>query len=147
MTATGRILALDYGARKVGVAASDVLRITAAPVGTIRYKSKPDLLQQLFRHIEDREIAEVVVGVPYTMDGGRSQFTDEVIEFVEWLTRQLDIPVRTIDERLSTHRAKNTLIEMGVKTGHQKEKVDAMAASHLLRDYLDLQANEGSPDD
>jgi len=144
MTATGRILALDYGARKVGIAASDVLRITAAPVGTIRYKSRPDLLQQLLSHIEEREIAEVVVGVPYNMDGGNSQFTDEVIEFVNWLSDQLDIPVQTIDERLSTHRAKNTLIEMGIKTGHHKEKVDAMAAAHLLRDYLDSQDNEPS---
>lgn len=138
MNISGRILALDYGQRKVGLATSDPLRITASPLKTIRYKSRARLLTQLQSVIREREITEIVVGVPYTMDGGESQFTREVKRFIQWLSQNIDLPIHTIDERLSSQRAKQTLIQMGVKTGHNKERIDAMAASHLLRDYLDI---------
>jgi len=138
MNNIGRILALDYGQRKVGLALSDPLGITASPLTTIRYTSRPRLLEQLQAVIREREVAELVIGVPYTMAGGESRFTKEVKAFVDWISRQVDLPVHTIDERLSSEAAKRTLIQMGVKTGHNKERIDAMAAAHILRDYLDI---------
>ncbi|HKJ69487.1 MAG TPA: Holliday junction resolvase RuvX [bacterium] len=143
MAHPGRIVALDFGTRKIGVAISDALQITAAPLKTIRYRSRETLFEELRSLIRDREVIEVVVGVPYTMRGGESHTTREVKEFITWLAENLDIPVQTIDERLSSQQAKQTLQEMGVRTGHEKDRVDAMAASHLLRLYLDSRGDVG----
>ncbi len=135
-------MALDYGTRKIGVAISDALQITAAPLKTIRYHTRQKFLEELRSLIHSREVIEVVVGVPYTLGGEESQMTGEVKEFVAWLSGKLAVPVQTIDERLSTQQAKQTLQELGVRTGHEKERVDAMAASHLLRLYLDTRSDE-----
>jgi len=145
MSMPGRILALDYGTKKVGVAITDPLQITASPLDTLRYRDKKDLLAQIQNIIDTREIVRVVIGVPYTLNGGKSAFTEQVEEFIDWFTEQIDVPVIRLDERFTSEDAKATLIEMGVKTGHNKEKVDAMAASHLLRYYLDSRPKENQP--
>lgn len=80
--------------------------------------------------------------MPFTLDGGESDTTKEVREFVEWLRTETGIPITTLDERYTSEDAKSTLIEMGVKTGHNKDKVDSMAAAHLLRYYLDSTGGE-----
>ena len=84
----------------------------------------------------------MVIGMPYTLEGGESDTTREVREFVEWLREEIDVPITTLDERYTSEDARSTLIEMGVKTGHNKDKVDSMAAAHLLRYYLDSKAGE-----
>ncbi|MBS1272095.1 MAG: putative pre-16S rRNA nuclease [Candidatus Marinimicrobia bacterium] len=142
MSMPGRILALDYGAKKVGVATTDPLQITASPLQTVRYHARDDLLKAINEIIGEKEPVLIVVGVPYTLDGGKSAFTEEVEEFITWLKENIEVPITTLDERYTSEDAKATLIEMGIKTGHNKEKVDAMAASHLLRFYLDSRSGE-----
>ena len=93
MAHPGRIVALDFGTRKIGVAISDALQITAAPLKTIRYRSRETLFEELRSLIRDREVIEVVVGVPYTMKGGESQTTREVKEFIAWLLTCAGTPV------------------------------------------------------
>lgn len=144
MTETGRILALDYGTRKVGVALTDALQITAAPYLTIRYESRTDLMRQIQDIIEDREIVEIVVGVPIGLSGEDTKFTTHVREFITELKAAVTQPVHNVDERFTSADAKASLIQMGIKTGHNKEKVDAMAAAHLLRYYLDLREAKGT---
>lgn len=138
MNIPGRILALDYGTKKVGVAITDPLQITASPLTTLRYQSQDDLLNQIREILEAQEVVEIIIGVPVTLSGGESQFTKAVRAFIDWFTGQVDLPVHTLDERFTTKDAKSTLVEMGVRTGHNKDRVDSMAASHLLRFYLDI---------
>jgi len=146
MSATGRILAIDYGTKKIGLAVTDPLQITAAPYTTIRYESRDEFLVQLREIIEDREVIRVVVGMPIGLSGKDTQFTEHVREFVEWLRSEISLPIATLDERFSSSDAKASLIQMGVKTGHNKERVDAMAAAHLLRYYLDIQDERNKSD-
>ena len=142
--ANGRILALDYGTVKVGLAMTDPLQITAVPFDTIRYHTHEDLLSKIRQIIEEYEIREILIGIPYTLDGGESQFTKKVLAFSSWMKTQMTLPVSLYDERLTSQEAIQSLIQMGVKTGHNKERIDSMAAAHLLRDYLDIRAGESS---
>ena len=139
MNQKGRILALDYGTKKVGVAITDPLQITAAPLTTIRYSKQKSLFESILTIIEDKEVRQIIVGLPVTLSGGKSDITNAVESFIDELTSQTDIPITTFDERHTSSDAKQTLIEMGIKTGHDKERVDAMAAAHLLRYYMDEQ--------
>ena len=139
MNQKGRILALDYGTKKVGVAITDPLQITAAPFTTIRYSAQESLFRTIIDIIEDKNVQQIVVGLPVTLSGGKSDMTKAVESFVDELAAQTDIPIATFDERHTSSDAKRTLIEMGIKTGHNKERVDAMAAAHLLRFYMDEQ--------
>ena len=143
MIQSGRILALDYGTKKVGVAPTDPLQITASPYTTIRYEERSELLSQLRELIADRDVVEIVIGVPVGLGGKDTKFTTTVRKFIDWFREQVTQPVHMIDERFSSAEAKETLIQMGVKTGHNKEKVDAMAAAHLLRFYLDVREQKG----
>ena len=139
MNQKGRILALDYGTKKVGVAITDPLQITAAPLTTIRYSKQKSLFESILTIIEDKEVRQIIVGLPVTLSGGKSDITNAVESFIDELTSQTDIPITTFDERHTSSDAKQTLIDMGIKTGHNKERVDAMAAAHLLRYYMDEQ--------
>jgi putative Holliday junction resolvase len=139
MNQKGRILALDYGTRKVGVAITDPLQITAAPLTTIRYSNQNSLLNRILDLVKEKEVQRIIVGLPVTLSGGKSDMTKSVETFVNELAHHTDIPVATFDERHTSSDAKQTLIEMGIKTGHNKERIDAMAAAHLLRYYMDEQ--------
>ena len=142
MVTKGRLLAFDYGSRKIGIAVTDPLQITASPLKTVRYHSKDELGEQLATLLQEYEISRLIVGIPYTLSGGESETTSEALEFATWLEREFDLPVEQIDESLTSRQAMDTLHQMGVKTGHNKERVDAMAASHLLRHYLDMHSGE-----
>jgi len=142
MSDHGRLLALDYGSHKVGVALSDPLRITASPLETFRFHSRVELGRQLAEILETYEVTKIVVGIPYTLAGGESETTGNALQFAEWIEDKFGLPVERVDERLTTRQAKDSLQQMGVKTGHNKDRVDAMAAAHLLRHYLDTQSKE-----
>lgn len=139
MNQKGRILALDYGTKKVGVAITDPLQITAAPLTTIRYSDQKSLFKTISNIVEEKEVKRIVVGLPVTLSGEKSSITNTVETFVDELAAQIDTPITTFDERHTSTDAKQTLIEMGIKTGHNKDRVDAMAAAHLLRYYMDEQ--------
>ncbi len=146
MAASGRILAIDYGTKKIGLAISDPLQITAAPYKTIRYQSRDEFLVKVREIIVDRDVVKIVVGMPIGLSGNDTKFTQHVREFVEWLRSEISVPIFTLDERFSSEEAKASLIQMGIKTGHNKELVDAMAAAHLLRYYLDIQDEQTQTD-
>lgn len=136
-SARGRVMAIDYGARRVGVAVSDPLRILAAGRGTL--ENSPALLTELQSLIAAEDITLVVVGMPYAPDGGMGKKGEEVGAFVELLRRTVEVPVETWDESFTSVRAQRAFIEGGMKKKQRQEKgrVDEMAARLLLQEFLE----------
>ncbi len=132
-----RIIGLDIGDRRIGVAISDPLRITAAGLETIeRTNVRADV--QAVRDIALRHGAvQIVVGLPQNMDGSMGEQSEKVKSFARKLAREINIPIVYEDERLTTISAIRTLTIQGVKTGHNKALVDQQAAAIILQKFLD----------
>jgi len=132
-----RILAIDYGDKKVGLALSDPMKIIAKPYKTIINNSKESLLSDIIQIIQLKDVNEIVVGLPKTLKNTYSEQTYKVKDFIDYITSSLDINVVIVDERLSSIEAKRSLINQGIKTGHNKKDVDMTAAALFLQNYLD----------
>jgi len=131
-----RILAIDYGSKKTGLAVTDPLRIIASPLDTV---PSPELFEYLDRYFEDEEVAEIVIGEPFLEEGVPAQFHNRVMKFAEQLKKRYpDIPVFFQDETSSSKNAKQVLLRSGAKKGKRRDKnlVDKIAASLILEDYL-----------
>tara|TARA_Y100000389_G_scaffold159967_1_gene161941 strand:- start:124 stop:543 length:420 start_codon:yes stop_codon:yes gene_type:complete len=132
-----RILAIDYGDKKVGLALSDPLHIIAKPYKTIENNSKEDLLKDINSIIKLKEVKKIVIGLPKTLKNTYSEQTHKVQSFIDYISNTLDIDVIIVDERLSSIEAKKSLINQGIKTGHNKKDIDMTAAALFLQNYLD----------
>ena len=132
-----RILSIDYGDKKVGLALSDPMKIIAKPYKTIINDSKESLLNDIIQIIKLKDIDEIVVGLPKTLKNTYSEQTYKVKDFIDYITSSLDINIAIVDERLSSIEAKRSLINQGIKTGHNKKDVDMTAAALFLQNYLD----------
>lgn len=132
-----RIIGLDIGDRRIGVAISDPLQITAAGLETIeRTNTKTDV--QMVKEICARHGAvQIVCGLPQNMDGSFGEQSEKVRSFARKLARETGLPIVYEDERLTTISAIRTLTVQGVKTGHNKALVDQQAAAIILQKYLD----------
>lgn len=134
-----RILGIDYGERRVGLAVSDPTHVIAQPLTTLVPDDSEALWDQLAVIITEQEVEAIVVGYPKSLKGTSSRQTEVVDRFITQLQEQHDIPVKRFDERLTSVAARRALIHQGVKTGHQKAAVDRTAAALMLQDYLDSQ--------
>ena len=132
-----RILALDYGTKRVGVAVSDELKIIAQPLEFIPAGPFADFLARLKQLIQEKEIELMLVGLPRNLDGSYGPAAQKVEAFVGALRSAITIPIKTRDERLTSAQANRVLIQGGVRRAKRKEKVDKMAAAILLQSYLD----------
>lgn len=132
-----RFIGLDIGDRRIGVAISDPLQITAAGLETIeRTNTKSDV--QAVKDICLRHGAvQIVCGLPQNMDGSFGEQSEKVRSFARKLARETGLPIVYEDERLTTISAIRTLTVQGVKTGHNKALVDQQAAAIILQKYLD----------
>jgi putative Holliday junction resolvase len=157
----GRLLGLDVGDVRIGVAVSNESGIVVTPHSVIRRKPEADALAHIMRIAEAETVAGIVVGLPLSLSGEYSDQTRSVTEFVERLAAQTDLPIVTWDERYSTVEAERILREQGVgRAGNRKagpshsvrshrkvqsqsganrwrEQIDAIAATVILQDYLD----------
>lgn len=131
-----RILSLDYGEKRIGIAVSDPLGITAQPVDYISNKGKKKNLLKIEELISKYNIKKIVIGVPFNLSGGESQKTKEVNRFVEFLRKNLDIEIIGIDESLTTFDAESILIQADISRKKRKEKIDKLAAAIILQQYL-----------
>jgi len=134
-----RIMALDIGERRIGVAVSDLLRITAQGVTTyVRAKEnlKEDI-EGIWKLIKEYEATELVVGLPKNMNNTLGFKAQEVQDFVAALTKYEDIKVTWVDERLTTVSAERALLEADVSRKKRKDVIDKMAAVIILQSYLD----------
>ena len=132
-----RLLALDHGTKRIGVAISDELKMIATPVEFIHAEPFSQFLERLEQIIREKEVELVLVGMPRNMDGSYGPAALKVQEFVAALKEAVQIPVKTWDERLTSAQAQRLLIQGGVRRDKRKEKVDKMAAAILLQSYLD----------
>ena len=132
-----RILAIDHGSKRIGIAVSDELKMIAQPLEFILAKPFPAFLARLQELIRDKEVESILVGLPRNMDGSYGPAAQKVQEFVVALKGVLSVPIKTWDERLTSAQANRLLIQGNVRRDKRKEKVDKMAAAILLQSYLD----------
>jgi putative Holliday junction resolvase len=133
-----RLLALDVGEKTIGVAVSDETETFAFPGETIlRQEGYRRDMNALRRLVEEKEIAEIVVGLPLMMDGSRGIQVEKIEAFVEQLRRYVIVPVVTQDERLSTLEAEKLLLTTDKRRDERKKVVDSMAASVILQSFMD----------
>lgn len=131
-----RIIALDYGGRRTGVAVTDPLQMIAYPLDTI---DTSKIIEYLKTYFQKELVETIVLGAPLNMDGSDTDATQMVVEFEKKLKENFpDLPIVKIDERLTSRMAKQTLIDAGYKKKDRKNKklVDTVAAALILQTYL-----------
>lgn len=136
-----RILALDPGTKRIGVAVSDELKMIAQPVEFILAEPFAAFLVRLKELIRDREVELILVGMPRNMDGSYGPAALKAQEFIAVLKTSVTVPIKAWDERLTSAQANRFLIQAGTRRDQRKEKVDKTAAAILLQSYLDGLAN------
>jgi putative Holliday junction resolvase len=134
----GRILALDYGLRRVGLAVTDPMQMLAIPLDTI---DTPKVIQYLKDYFLRENVETIILGFPKNMDGNDTDATPLVEKFnLELSTNFPNIPIKLVDERLTSRMAKQTLIDAGYKKKDRKKNkklVDSVAAALILQTYLE----------
>jgi putative Holliday junction resolvase len=140
-----RILAIDYGSRRVGVAISDPMSIIAQGLPTL--ENNRELFKQLQQIVSDHAVIRIVVGMPFNLHGEKGAKAQEVEEFIERLRAEIGIPVITWDERFTSKLAQGVIRELGTKKMKRRTKgvVDKMASMLLLQSYLDSLNPKDSP--
>jgi len=138
-----RIMGVDFGDSRIGVALSDPLGIMATPLKIINRTEEEKDISALIDIINENEVGSVVIGLPISMDGTLGKQAEKVKEFAGELGKKIDIPVEFKDERLSTVVAKN-LVREARKTD-RKTRYDAAAAALILQSYLDANPGPSAP--
>ena len=132
-----RILALDHGTKRIGVAVSDETKTIAQPLEFIPAEPFAGFLERLKQLIREKEVDLILVGLPRNMDGSYGPAAQKVEAFAAALKTATAVPIKLWDERLTTKMANRILIQGNVRRDKRKEKVDKMAAAILLQSYLD----------
>lgn len=138
-----RIMALDFGTKRIGIAVSDELFITAQGLPSLYRKDLKSDLDEITRLAKSNDVGEIVVGLPLSMNGSYSAKTKEAVAFVEDLLKAVNIPVNTWDERLTSMQAQRVLLEADVSRSKRKKVTDKLAAQIILQSYLDSKAKKG----
>jgi putative Holliday junction resolvase len=133
-----RILAIDFGRKKSGIAVTDPLRMIASPLTTVETSKLIDFLK---KYVEDEEVGEIVVGEPKTMDNQASEVTKYLNPFLGRLKKAIsNIPIERVDERFTSRMAFQAMIDSGLgkKARQNKELVDSISASLILQTYMEI---------
>ena len=138
------MLAIDFGTKRMGLAVSDALGITAQGLPTLERTRLDDDLEKIRELTEEYATERVLVGNPLGHGGGETAMSREAAEFAEKLRRRLARPVLLWDERLTSVEANRALRDSGLTLGKRQKAVDRVAATLLLQSYLDYLANERS---
>ncbi len=132
-----RVMALDLGRKRIGVALSDPTGALASPHSTLDSTSQDGDIEAVLRMVSENDVGLVVVGLPLSLSGGMGPQAREASGFARALAQRAGVPVRVLDERLSTVQAERLLREAGVKPSRERARVDAAAAAVILQSYLD----------
>lgn len=135
-----RIMALDYGSKRIGVALSDPTGTIASPLEFIPAKPEDRFMDRLRQLIAEHQVRRIVLGMPRNMDGSYGPAAEAVRAFADRLRAAIDLPLVFWDERLTTAMANRFLIEGNMSRRRRKGKVDQTAAAILLQSYLDSPA-------
>ena len=132
-----RFMGIDYGERRIGISISDPLNIFAKPLKTIDRKITPNFIEEIKSTIREYSINKIVIGLPLNMKGKDSKQTINVRKFIEYFKSQIQIPVYTCDERLSSKSAEDSLKFLNKSPSKNKEKIDSIAATIILQEFID----------
>jgi putative Holliday junction resolvase len=132
-----RVLAIDHGSKRMGIAISDETRTIAQPLEFIPSEPFDKFLERLRQIIREKEVSLILVGIPRNMDGSYGPAALKVQEFIAVLKDAILIAIKPWDERLTSAQANRFLIEADVRRSKRKEKVDKTAAAILLQSFLD----------
>ena len=133
----GRIIALDPGTKRVGVAVCDELRFTTRPLPYITRTSWKKLLLEVKNILAELDAKALVIGLPLRSDGGESEMSEEARSMARRFDLSLDIPVYLQDERVTSYEAKSRLWQRGLDVKESRSQVDSEAAAIILSDFLD----------
>lgn len=137
MDEPGRILAIDYGRRRVGLAISDPTRIIATGLETMEVSSLEEAVRRIVARKAELEFVQIVVGLPMRTSGAVGEMAEEVRVFVDKLRDTSGVPVTMIDERFTSAEATRIFHAKGKKLKGRKGEIDQLAAELILRQYLD----------
>jgi putative Holliday junction resolvase len=132
-----RFMGLDVGEKRIGVALSDPEGLIASPRDTIRRDGYRKDVAQLLELAESEGVDEILVGMPYSLDGNKGPQAKKVTEFIEAMGRESKIKVIPWDERLSTAAAERALLEADMSRAGRRRRIDKVAAAFILQGYLD----------
>jgi len=132
-----RVMGLDIGERRIGVALSDPEGIIASALKVLEKKSNDDALREIIVLASERQVGCIVVGLPRSLDGSLGKQAHDVQAFVKLLEQRIELPVVTWDERLTTVAAERIMIEAGMRRDKRKKHRDSLAAALILQGYLD----------
>lgn len=136
-----RILAIDYGRKRTGIAVTDPMQIIASALTTLETKQVLNFLQT---YTKQESVERIIIGFPVNWDGSDTDATPYVRSFIGQIKKHVpDIPVETVDERFTSSMAKQAMLEMGMKKKDRQQKgnVDQIAATIMLQEYLESRAN------
>jgi putative holliday junction resolvase len=139
-TEAQRVLAIDYGRKRIGLALSDELGLTAQPLATIVRSNRRDDTKRLREICANYQVTRILVGHPVHITGEASEMADEAARFAARIEKATGIQTELVDERLTSWEAKQTMTETKSPTRRKNEDIDAIAAAVLLRDYLEHQS-------
>ena len=137
-----RVLAIDHGTKRIGLAISDELGVIAQPLEYVQAEPFAGVLARLKEIIREKQVELLLVGMPRNMDGSYGPAALKVQEFMAAVRDAVAVPIKTWDERLTSAQANRYLIEANVRRDKRKTKVDQTAAAILLQSYLDSFAQE-----
>ena len=141
-----RILGIDYGEKRVGLAISSPVGFIAQGLPTIERIDGTDYLEDLADVINEKEVDEIVVGLPKNMNGSIGEKAEVVLVLVETLKSKFNLPVHTFDERLTTVRANRAMAGAKMSKKGKKKRVDMIAAQFILQAYLDQKSRSAEQD-
>lgn len=134
-----RVLAIDYGEKRIGVAVSDPLGYTAQGLPTLAASGKKDFLERLRELCKEYNVNRVIIGLPVNMDGSRGVKAKQITDLVPLIEEAVKVPVQTWDERLTSREAGRLMIQEGLSRRKQKMQSDRLAATLILQGYLESQ--------
>ncbi len=130
-----RILAIDYGDVRIGIALSDPLGITAQPFLTLEKNS--NVFNKIAKIVQRYSVEKIIAGLPINMNGSYGDSAKKVLSFIEELKKFVKIEIETIDERLTTQQAEKTLLESNTSREKRKKNIDKITAAIILQTYLE----------
>jgi putative Holliday junction resolvase len=138
-----RILAVDYGEKRIGLAVSDELGITASPLMTLARRSDDETVRQIAKLVSKLRVTQIVVGLPRRTDAQEGEMERKVKAFAEKLRQAVSVPVVLFDERFTTRIAEQVLLEADLSRRKRKQFRDRLAAVILLQSFLEAQRMSG----
>lgn len=133
-----KAMGIDFGLARIGIALSDDTKFLASPYVTYKRKTEQEDLTYFVNLMNEKKVDEIVCGLPYNMQGEEQGIASKTREFMQKLQEQTNLKIEFVDERLSSSIAEEMLKETERDWKKRKEKLDAVAASIILQDYLDF---------